>query len=144
GRWRGRTEATPQQPTLFDEAMRQTAEQATWRADVLRADLHAAEETIEHLEAENARLRQQVQSLEKDKEWAELRLAALQGSIGSMLREERARLGAETEAESKARLVKALTQLTAEVHPDRWQGSPVAEELTKRVLALRDTLTHPP
>jgi hypothetical protein len=36
----------------------------------------------------------------------------------------------------------AWPHLAAAVHPDRWQGSPVAEEVTKRVLALRDTLTR--
>ena len=34
-------------------------------------------------------------------------------------------------------LDRALQCLAAEVHPDHWQGSPIAEELVKRVLALR-------
>jgi hypothetical protein len=33
-----------------------------------------------------------------------------------------------------------LTKLLSVVHPDKWQGSPVAEELTKAVLELRERL----
>ena len=126
----------PQQGTLFDEQCRQTAEQVTWWAEGLRQDLHEAQTDLASLEAENAELRQQVQRLTKEKEWAELRLAALQGSLGHTLREVRT----ETEADSKARLVRALTRLAAEVHPDRHGGSEVAEECTKAVLRLRDSL----
>jgi hypothetical protein len=40
----------------------------------------------------------------------------------------------------QAWLVKELTRLLSVCHPDKWRGSPVAEELTKAVLAVRQRL----
>jgi hypothetical protein len=37
-------------------------------------------------------------------------------------------------------LLKELTRLLTICHPDKWQGSPVAEELTKQVLVVRQRL----
>jgi len=45
-------------------------------------------------------------------------------------------LGRES-ADTSPALAKALTKLAAACHPDRWQGHPVAEEITKQVLELR-------
>lgn len=42
----------------------------------------------------------------------------------------------------RAELATALTHLAAEVHPDHWQDSAVATEMTKRVLALREKITR--
>jgi hypothetical protein len=40
----------------------------------------------------------------------------------------------------QAWLVKELTRLLSVCHPDKWQNSPVAEELTKEVLKVRQRL----
>jgi hypothetical protein len=40
----------------------------------------------------------------------------------------------------QAWLVKELTRLLSVCHPDKWQGAPVAEELTKEVLKVRQRL----
>ena len=52
------------------------------------------------------------------------------------------RLGAQRFAPEPTRhdLVRALTQLAAQVHPDRHSGATLATELTQQVLALRDQI----
>jgi len=123
------------QATLFDETMRQTAEQATWRADGLQDALSEAWKTIERLEAENAQLRQKVQALT-----AQLNTLRQRG-VKELARIFRMPLYPWQDGQAEPQdLVKALTKLAAEVHPDRHGGSAIAEECTKAVLHLRDSL----
>lgn len=41
-------------------------------------------------------------------------------------------------------LIREMTRLLTLCHPDKWHGSPVAEELTKHVLEVRHRLQHAP
>jgi len=118
------------QGTLFDEQLRARAEQATWEVAGLQDELTEARTRIAALERERETLRMRLATLERAERDAATLRRVRQG-LGLPMPDD----------DDRDRLVKALTRLAAEVHPDRWQGSPVAEELTKRVLALRDTLT---
>jgi TolA-binding protein len=109
------------QAALFDLEMHARLERTTLAADGLWRDLQEAQQRIAHLETENTRLRKQVQDVQRQLDAAR-------------------RFGHAT-VEREA-LVKALTALVGKCHPDKWQGSPVAEEVTKELLSLRDTLTQ--
>jgi hypothetical protein len=124
------------QPTLFDMAMHDELEHTTLWARGLQQDLAVAEGRIAALKAENTRLQQQVQSLEEQVSTLR-RLGRAECIFNTPFPWQR------DQADIQG-LVKALTHLAAEVHPDRWQGSAVAEELTKRVLALREKITRAP
>lgn len=45
-----------------------------------------------------------------------------------------------TSSAERQMLVKDLTRLLAVCHPDRWQDSPVATEISKQLIAIRDRL----
>ena len=118
----------PHQQTLFDMAMRDELEAVTWGYQALQRDLEQARAHIHGLEAENQRLTQRIHVLETEaslRPW-EILIARCQAH------------GPHGADDVRAELATALTHLAATVHPDRWQDSAVAEELTKRVLALRD------
>lgn len=117
------------QGSLFDEQMRVQAEQSVWWAEDLRRQLTAAEARLTAVERERDALRQRLAEMERAARDADMLERVRQG-LGLPARG----------AGDRGRLLKALTHLAAEVHPDRWQGSPVAEECTKAVLRLRDTL----
>lgn len=116
------------QPSLFDaqlysevERLRTTLEAVTaahekdlaalfYKNDLLARELKILKDHIQRLEAENS-------------------------ALTTLLR-----LGAQRFAPEPARhdLVRALTQLAAQVHPDRHGGAALATELTQAVLRVRD------
>jgi chromosome segregation ATPase len=67
-------------------------------------------------------------------------IQSLQGRVAllELAMQSKKALAPEDPAIAPDALDRALKLLAAQVHPDRWQGSPIAEELTKEVLALRD------
>ena len=123
-----RKEDMSRQHTLFDMAMRDELEAVTCGYQSLWRDLEQARARIHGLEEEHQRLTQRINELETEaslRQW-EIIIARCQAH------------GPHSADDVRAELTTALTHLAAEVHPDRWQDSAVAEELTKRVLALRD------
>ena len=132
-----------QQLTLFDGRVRHELEQTMWRMQDLRHSLGEDQARFQEADAENTALRSRVGALEAEKTRLEQRVWVLEAE--ARVREWAMRLaspGLPAGDDARAALIRALTRLAADVHPDRWQDSAVAEEVTKRVLALRDTLTR--
>jgi hypothetical protein len=117
-----------EQLVLFDAHLHDEVEQLRARVVAAEAALDEAERENHHLTADKAALTQRVRDLE-----IRMHLWQARADMQELLRVlERGHVPQVREMHA------ALTRLAAQVHPDRWQGSPVAEECTKLVLALRD------
>ena len=114
-------------PCTFDEAVQLTDEVTSLRYEVQsrHATIHALQEQLNATQAQLAATQGDIRDLT-------VRNTALDTLL-------RLHPTPSTPADSIPRttLDRALKCLAAEVHPDRWQGSPIADELVKRVLALR-------
>lgn len=83
----------------------------------------------------NAHLREERRALQR----RIIQLEAETSALTTLLRRG-TQLSAPASQSSTDALVRALTRLAAQVHPDRHGGAAVAEEVTKAVLKLRDEL----
>jgi hypothetical protein len=132
----------PQEATLFDMQLHAQAERLTIATASYREECDRLYAEVNRLLAEKAHLQQQVQHLAAEHRAQAVSLAFWRDKARAYLQ---AWVGGPTPqpgASDRPTLAKELTRLAAQCHPDRWQGSPVAEECTKAVLRLRDSLSR--
>jgi hypothetical protein len=115
-------------PSSLDEAV------------TLREELARGHARITDLEAENQRQQEELRiagrAYWQDLDEAYRRLDTWRKAY-ELLREHHQEQPAPPGAIERAWIERELTRLVAVTHPDKWAGSPAAEELTKQVLALR-------
>lgn len=118
------------QPSLFDAQLYSDVERLRTTLEALTA---AREKDLAVLLYKNDLLAREQKILKAHIQ----RLEAENSALTTLLR-----LGVQSTAPEPARydLVRALTQLAAQVHPDRHGGAALATELTQAVLQLRDKM----
>lgn len=117
------------QGTLFDVPAHEELSQLRTQLASLQEDYDVQGGRYDSLTEENQRLMREVATLQRTIQFLELVARSTPHAPQASTVHDMVPL---------ATLERLLTKLAAEVHPDRWQGSPVAEEAVKRVLALRD------